>query len=188
MKKFLTVLMMIFFAAVTVSAQDKQSAKDAGTVSNDGYTNDTYKISFKLPEGTTWKTINENQALMKINGKVAEYWSSLDKNVRVIIVIEQTSSKVVDVAEKNQSELVNIYNKTKLLEDRIWFSKGPNKVYFQALEAETMVGEKYKVVNYIIMRKENNYQKISLFVIYPVANYFDNKTMIEQIYRNFEVK
>lgn len=192
MKKFISLFLIIVFFAVSLSAQDSKKAtganKDAGTVTADGYTNETYQVKFKLPEGTTWKIVKEEQALLKINGKVAEFWSSLDKNIRVIISIEDTGNKVIDIAQRNQSELINVYNKIKVIDDKNWFTKGPNKVYLQTLETESMVGEKYKVVNYVVMRKENPYNKINLFVIYPLAIYFENRVMIEQIYRNLEVK
>jgi hypothetical protein len=56
------------------------------------------------------------------------------------------------------------------------------------MEAQNMVGERYKVQNYIIMKKENRNMKISFFIISPLNTYYENRFYIQEIYKNLEIK
>mgnify|MGYP001235066936 CR=1 FL=1 len=188
MKKLLTALILGLVSFTLLSGQESASKanRDAGTASKESYGNETYKINFKLPEGN-WSLVKDELALIKTNGKVAEYWN-VEKNIRVIVAIEENSSRVIDIADKNIADLLYAFNKIRRIKDGEWFRKGPHYVYFQGLETENMIGEKFKVENYMIMQKDNRNVKVSLFVISPLLSAYENRFILTELYKNFEMK
>lgn len=169
-------------------AQEKRvgANRDAGTATKKGYTNNTYKVDLKLP-GSGWMLAKDKVGLIQANGEVAEYWH-IKKNIRVVISIEENQSRVINIAERNIADLTYAYRKLKVIDDRNWFRKGPHYVYAQTLEAQNMVGARFKVQNYVIMKKQNRNIKISITIITPLNSYHDERFFVSSIYKNLEVK
>lgn len=186
MKKLVIILSFLLFTLAFSQENSPKANKDMGTATKESYTNDTYKINFKVPEGN-WMLVKEDIALLKTNGKVAEYWN-IEKNIRIILSIEENSSRMIEISDRNIADLLYAFNKIRKIKDGEWFRKGPHYVYFQGLETENMVGEKFKVDNYIVMQKEDRNVKVSFFVISPLLTFYENRFIVAEAYKNFEMK
>lgn len=188
-------IIISFLAVGLVMAQDEEKAeksiinKDAGTVTAEGYTNSTYGIDLKLPQDDgKWTVIkNEKLARVQTNGKVAELWN-VGKDVRVVMSIQERGARLQLLAEENVASLALSFRKLKVIVDKNYLRKGPHFVSYQELEAQDIAGGKYKVQNYIIMKKEDNKVKINFFIISPLNNYFQDRFYLANIYKSLEIK
>jgi hypothetical protein len=189
MKRIFSIAALVLLISSLGFAQENQTEgknRDKGTVTKQGYSNDTYGVNLKLPEGN-WMVVEGKNALVDMNGKVAEHWN-VKKDIRVVTAIEELDTRVIFIAERNVAALTYAFRSLKVVDDKNWFRKGPHYVYYQVMEAQNMVGERYKVQNYIIMKKENRNMKISFFIISPLNTYYENRFYIQEIYKNLEIK
>lgn len=188
MKKLLAVLCCLIFSAVSFAQDSKKNTvnKDAGNATTGSYTNSTYNINLNLPSAD-WRIVKNKMSLLSTNGKVVEYWS-LKKDIRVVVTIEETTRRVIDIAQAKIADTVYAFRRLKVIKEKTFFPRGSYLVYYQEMQGEKATGARYKIKNYIMMPRKNRGVKISLFIIAPLNRAYRERFFIGKIWKNFVVR
>lgn len=181
----LVILLSISSFAQEKDTKEKEPNKDKGNATKESYTNSTYNIDFKLPEGS-WMVTDKNTELIKTNGKVAEYWDAT-KNIRIVIAIEDSPERIITIADRKEGDLLYVFRSLKVITDREWRRKGNNYVYFRNFQGEDMSGGRYTINTYFIFSPDNRDVKVSLLVIAPLDKAYKEKDLLGKIYSNFNM-
>lgn len=153
---------------------------DRGQVSEKGYLNLTYKIKLNLTD-SRWMHRFDLKELLKVRGKVAEFWHS-DYNTRIVLAIEEHPKDLIETAENNLTNIQLAFQKTWIIARYNWIKKGKNLCYYQSVKVKTDFGDFFVIQNYVILKNDNPRVKISFYWISPLDNYYSNRVFLNNIF------